>query len=197
MGSRISAIITDYLYNQGAIKDEDKEIYVYGFDCFILSLFQTIILLVIGVITNSIIDSVVFVIVFALIRRYSGGYHAETKIACTIWTSAMLVGAISFVNVVNIGEMKFLIFLMMVFNAIIIILYAPIRNENKPLNPILVGENRRKAIICTAIISVLALLLSNNYVNITYDIVVSQFMVAVMMVISILRREEEEYEEIS
>lgn len=197
MGAKFSVIITDFLYNQGAIKDEEKEIYLYGFECFILSFFQTVILLTIGVITNSIIETIVFVFVFALVRRYAGGYHAETQIACTVWTSVMLIGTISFHKLVQIEQMKYLMYLMMVFNIIIILLYAPIKNERKPINQIQIGENRRKAIICSVILTVLALLLSKLFSDITIDIVLSQFMVAVMMIISVLRREEDEYEEIS
>ncbi len=86
MSEKISGIITDFLLRKNVIKEEEKEIYYYGYETLIYSIWQMLLLLVLGMIMNQIVSTVIFLMVFVSMRKYTGGYHAETRMGCTFMT---------------------------------------------------------------------------------------------------------------
>ena len=68
-------------------------IYVYGIELMISSLIGTIVVLTMGILFKSVIESIIFMVSLSLIRFFSGGYHAQTYIRCnTVFAiSALLV----------------------------------------------------------------------------------------------------------
>ncbi|MBQ3514081.1 MAG: accessory gene regulator B family protein, partial [Lachnospiraceae bacterium] len=61
-------------------------IYYYGYETLIYSIWQMLLLLVLGMIMNRIVSTVIFLMVFVSMRKYTGGYHAETRMGCTFMT---------------------------------------------------------------------------------------------------------------
>ena len=55
-------------------------IYVYGIELMISSLIGTIVVLTMGILFKSVIESIIFMVSLSLIRFFSGGYHAQTKL---------------------------------------------------------------------------------------------------------------------
>lgn len=72
MSEKISGIITDFLLRKNVIKEEEKEIYYYGYETLIYSIWQMLLLLVLGMIMNRIVSTVIFLMVFVSMRKYTG-----------------------------------------------------------------------------------------------------------------------------
>lgn len=77
--SGLSKMIADFFVRENVIEHEEYEIYKYGSDILIENIGTTIFLICLGFIFNKEISTLIFIAVFAGIRRYSGGYHAKTK----------------------------------------------------------------------------------------------------------------------
>ncbi len=74
--SKLSECIAVGLARSSVIQNEDVELYAYGFYILISKLLFLIISLIFGVILNIVLESLVFYVLFSIIRAYAGGVHA-------------------------------------------------------------------------------------------------------------------------
>lgn len=83
---RFSEKILEYLIKSNVIEntDIDKEYYQYGIEITISSLLNVILIVIIGILTHSFFESVIFLVCFILIRQFTGGFHADTYIKCNL-----------------------------------------------------------------------------------------------------------------
>ncbi len=115
MSKKLSCIVTDFLVCRKVIEQDEIEIYRYGYEAFFSCLGQTLILISIGAVFGKLLYAFLFVLVFVCLRQYAGGYHAKTRIGCTIVTSScmlmnlMFVDAISELLCTHIVEMGFMV----------------------------------------------------------------------------------------
>ena len=84
MISFLSSKLADLLIKNEIVSSEDREIYIYGFEIIISSFFGASSVLFLGIILRSVIESLVFLIIFIVIRQCCGGYHANSYIKCII-----------------------------------------------------------------------------------------------------------------
>ncbi|MBR3834433.1 MAG: accessory gene regulator B family protein [Lachnospiraceae bacterium] len=98
----LSNIIAFYLYKNNYIKEDEIKIYRYGFAILLNSLNQIIVLIIFGFIFEQLLETVVFLFVFIITRRYVGGYHASKKITC-IALDIILLKHITTIQVIICG----------------------------------------------------------------------------------------------
>lgn len=135
-------MILDYLIRSNVIEDTDtdREYYLYGIEITVSSILNVILILGIGALTCSFVESIVFLVCFMLIRQFTGGFHADTYFKCN------LIFCISFVAVLILyyTTAKYLstyISILITFVCVSIILVkCPIEHVNKPI------PNSRKAV---------------------------------------------------
>ena len=80
--SSISGMITDTLWNQGIIQEEDVNKCRYGLDIFISSVLEIVSILIIAAVIGNFFQTLLFFAAFIPLRVYAGGYHADTKLRC-------------------------------------------------------------------------------------------------------------------
>ena len=97
--------------------------------------------------------------VFAGIRRYSGGYHAKTKLKCYILTITNWAVVIVLQRLQQkFGFTRFgieLIICCMVF--MVMFFFAPVENPGKPLFERVRIVNKRKTLIITLMVIIISL----------------------------------------
>lgn len=93
MITALAQIISGYLIKNKIIDNTKLDIYIYGFEIMISNIICFGMGLVIGAVCSEFIECILFLIVFILLRRYCGGYHAETYLKCDIifMTNILLV----------------------------------------------------------------------------------------------------------
>ena len=74
----INTVVTDILAKHGVIDKKEKYIYETGIELIISDIINIFLVLIAGVVTNTILYSIIYLTVFPLIRVFSGGYHAKT-----------------------------------------------------------------------------------------------------------------------
>ena len=79
--------IVEYLVKCGEISNNDYEVeyYRYGIEVALSSLLNLAIIIIIGIISMHIIESLIFLIVFIFVRQVTGGYHADTYFKCNLY----------------------------------------------------------------------------------------------------------------
>lgn len=105
---------------------EDEEIYIYGGELVISSLMAISLSLIFGFIVNNLFEIFCYISLFILLRRYTGGFHANTHIQCILGTFlfSVLLNILLYIQIHNI-----IIIISTWISAIIIVLLCPIKNS--------------------------------------------------------------------
>lgn len=110
------------------------EVYVYGVELLISSLISTVVIFVIGALTKTFFESVIFLISFSLIRVYTGGYHSMTYLKCNIVSALSYIAIVVFLYLITDFIKNPVIMLCgYVLTMFLAIIFAPVKHENKNL----------------------------------------------------------------
>lgn len=134
---KLSETIADYFFD-----DKDQyaiEIYIYGIELAISSLFGTILVILIGIVTRNLIESIIFMAALTSVRVFSGGYHANTYLKCNLITLASAIFTITLNKLLIIVFSKQIILYLLICTFVLllltIIIYCPVENKNKQIQP--------------------------------------------------------------
>ncbi len=178
--------LVNLMERTGSINSEERELYLYGIRQFINVLSNFLITVVIALWMDLFIESINLQISFLPLRIHAGGYHANTKIKCNLFSFSLVVLSLFLIKYI---EWNYLFSLgMLVFAVGIIIAWAPLEDSNKPLDSteIVVYRKRTRTILLLNILVVLISFFS-NIVMIYSSITVGVFMVAVLLLSSKIR----------
>lgn len=144
---KIAHNITNWLIKNGA-PECNKELYEYGAECLLNEIISDFLLLIFGILTNRILDIIIWLICFTAIRVNLGGYHANNHVTCTILSTLLgcfcvLISPIFIHNVVLI--------LLSIFSFFIIMKIAPVIHKNHPVSNIRQRMIRKVAIFIACI----------------------------------------------
>ena len=148
MLKNISIRLADRLIKCGAINADHKEICIYGFQLLISSLFSTSLVLSVGIGLGKFPETAAFLIVYILLRSYSGGYHANSYAVCTIVTLFVYFSVILLATFVNVNISAYLSLFLV--GVVLLFLLAPINSHKE----IFSTDARRYKIISLILFSV-------------------------------------------
>lgn len=117
-------------------KSGDKEVLIYGAELLISSIFEIIIILIIGSIMKQCLETVCFLLFFCPLRMMSGGYHAPNYTLCTIEFSVYYLVLCAFLP--TFGKLPGV--LLELISSVIIWVLAPVEDPNKPIR----GKRRER-----------------------------------------------------
>lgn len=180
MTHKIAGFIASMLQKSKVIEDDDSIFYQYGFEILIDTVLQTILLLIIGILLGKPMETLVFLIIFTLIRRYSGGYHANSKLKCTLVST--------FVMLISIGLPIFfsntISYIVGAVLAIITIwVFAPVEHPNRPLTDNAIRHCRIYSRVLTVLTGIVILVLNIYKPEYAYTASLSLFSVAILIIV--------------
>lgn len=126
--------LANMLIEKGISKKEDKEIIVYGLTSGIEIIFNIITTIVLGVFWGLIVESLVFLISFSMIRVYAGGYHCKKAINCYLFSSLIVILVLGIVKFIPEGDTIVFSMIMLLISLPIILKLAPMETPTKPLD---------------------------------------------------------------
>lgn len=91
MIEKCAGVITDWLISYGVIKKTDKELYSYAVYSIFLTLSPLLLAIGFGVVMGCVRQSIMIIIPFMIIRKFSGGYHARHSWSCLIGSCLLLL----------------------------------------------------------------------------------------------------------
>ena len=121
--------IINWLIKNSAISEENRELYEYAVYSAELLILPVIMAIVIGWLAGSIINGVLLIIPFMLLKKYSGGYHAKKLSICMIISTILLT-------------------------AMIKLSISPIQSDNKVLNEKEIRHYKKIAVMQLAVYSI-------------------------------------------
>ena len=150
------------------IDDERAEVINYGLQLLIGEIPKTILILAIAWVLGVFKLTLLAVLIITPYRAVVGGVHFKTHFKCILATSLFYIGKALFSKYIILGQtLKLIIvFIVCIFSAIMITLYAPADTEDVPI--LKKNERRIKMIFSYIIMSVLlviATLISNKTIS--------------------------------
>lgn len=120
------------LYEKSIINEEDMEIYGYGLKLLISTIFKVLGFLAVGIFTGLLKETIIFILFFSSLRIQAGGYHAKTVIGCFLGTLVLIFTSIVLVKILPVDYTTYFILITLVVSNLLIFIYAPLENKNKP-----------------------------------------------------------------
>lgn len=124
------------------IEPNEEEIVQYGLKILYSDFIGMIIFLIIGFIFNYTFDAFLLFCFIYPLRKYAGGFHAETKIGCYLLSCWLVLTVFYLVFIVNWNNWLYL--LTVVTCSIIIFLFSPVENGNKRLDQLQITKYKKR-----------------------------------------------------
>lgn len=182
--------IAEYLVKCGEISNNDYEVeyYRYGIEVALSSLLNLAIIIIIGIISMHIIESLIFLIVFIFVRPVTGGYHADTYFKCNLYLCLSFVLLLISYDFFSNNNNVYLVTAINIVSLLIISIFSPVENKNKPI----AKANRKglkiKSIVFSIIISIISIILHCK--SIKYGSILPLILLLISMLIIVAKLKE-------
>lgn len=185
----ISENISNILWTQGIIQEEDVERCKYGLNVFLSSFVEILSILLMSIIVGNFVETILFFTAFIPLRVYAGGYHADTKLKCYIISvmAYMIFAGVMCILPESLYLITCILCTMLSFSVVII--SSPIIHYNKNVNEI-ERKNYRKisVVICLFDILVVFIMFSIAAISkFSVSVALGQFAVTVSMIAALLK----------
>lgn len=116
------------------VSEDEREVYVYGFELLLSTVINMIALLAVSLLVGNALYFVSFLVFFYSIRLFCGGFHAKTYIRCFILTNSVFILLITLTNIISNShvDVKAVILALLLLSATIIFILSPVRNVHHP-----------------------------------------------------------------
>lgn len=176
---------TDW-YCKSTDSTEDLVIIKYGMELIIENIMKSILLIIVAIITNKVLETILVIGVFSLLRIQAGGIHMKSGLGCSL--------SMIFVWIVGVFGSKYfvlsntMITLVILLSIIALYLYAPNDTKNNPITDnnirnrkkigsillvmilavlmiFFIDSNMRSLIVIPLILEIITILPIVNYIN--------------------------------
>ena len=174
--------IVNFITEQDVISDESdvQDFYRYGIEISISSLLNIVLVVIAGILIHHIIESIVFLSLFILIRSFTGGYHADTYFRCKLLMCTTFI-LTALANSIFSNKFSLLIIIVLIcVTELIVSILGPIENKNKPIDDSKRIKLKIIGIVITLIINCTGLFLSRSYLGTM--IILTTFLIALLMI---------------
>ena len=180
--SRLASRITKRWVARNIITSDVYDCYVYGWEIILLTLLEITNILIIGLCTNSLGNAIIFLVTFVLVRKYTGGYHANTSLKCNI--CLIIIYLLNLYITINYeADIVILIAATLICGIAIIFKIGPIENENKPLSINQKESSKKLSILlfsgCCAVSFIFTKF--NTYIAITISITLIEILILMLI----------------
>lgn len=157
MIKKVSKYLVDFIESTGFLKAQENvtmEILTFGSSIFISTIWGWITVLAICVLKDRILEGVIFIVTFSLIRSYSGGYHAPDSRRCYAVYVGVFVLTVLFEKVRNVIHILEILVILLLF---LFCIYTPVGTEKNPIPKSLYRSRKIKSIIAIGILCIIYL----------------------------------------
>jgi accessory gene regulator B len=139
-------------------------------------------MLLVGIIMSLFYEALIFILVYSLLRKYTGGYHSSNNKYCLLISCLVMVIAMLIVKVLYTIKFNFIFYMIIIILSIIISVLTPVDDINKPFEDIeiqIYGIKSRLLVLVFVIISFLLTLFRIDY----YETIIVAFLITASMLL--------------
>lgn len=178
MFARTAEIITQKLQKNNTVTSEQYDLCRFGFQQGLTILLNLLTTICIGVIMGEFWQSVLFMIAYAPLRSFAGGYHAKTSILCYVYSILMMITVLFAIKLPLFND--FICIIAFLVSCVIIAILSPVEDSNKPLDYVEIKVYRKRTLVIISIESMFFIISyffnwKNVVICITYVFMVMAF----------------------
>lgn len=145
---RCAEVITAWLARHEVVSKDDKELYEYAVYSLLLSIMPVFLIMIMGLLMGKTKESILLILPFMAIRKYSGGFHAKHDWTCLLGSCGLL-----FLSIYTAAHIPYSLELcVLTFIAVIsLCIFSPIDSENRRLTH--AEKEKYKKIACSIAIA--------------------------------------------
>lgn len=182
----LANLFTNKLIFWNIIKPEDRELYTYGFWQGAIFIFNFITVVIIGWLCHMLWQSLIFMLAYGVLRPVAGGYHARTQRNCYIFSILFLLAILGLLYWFPWNPVRGISAAAIATS--IVFLFAPVEDENKPLDKIeQIVYKRRSRWISLVLLGMTIILMVLGISKIAYCISVSIMATAIILALGKLK----------
>ncbi|MBP5168076.1 MAG: accessory gene regulator B family protein [Oscillospiraceae bacterium] len=125
--------ISSFCISNGVICEQDREKYDYCYEVLLATALNIFIVALIGLATGFLLQTICFMLVFALLKSTVGGYHADSHVACFAGTVGTFLLYRLIAALIPVSLLPAISAMFAIFAGITVFLLAPVGTKNKPL----------------------------------------------------------------
>lgn len=152
MISRFSSFIARKILSGENLTNDERELYNYGFFMLTSHFLYFVLACLFGILFKCFWRAVVFYIVFQLIRRFAGGYHANTESRCEVLTSLSMLGSVGLIRLSELHNFNLPLLCTSLACGEIIFVLSPLDTPEKPLTKKELGCFRKVSRVLSVLI---------------------------------------------
>ena len=134
MIAKIAAAVSEWLVAQGAVTDKDKKLFAYAVYSFLFGMMPIFIIVILGLFFNMVLEGLLLITPFMLLRKFSGGYHLKSSIVCTITSTSLLLISLLAVRIASSHNASNILSIMVALSTITLFLLSPIDSDARRLS---------------------------------------------------------------
>lgn len=184
---RISNKFISFLCENNMIERDKQELYTYALEILLSSVLHFLTTIVIGIVCGMFAESLLLFVVFSLVRRFAGGFHASTPLKCYFFSIAANIIMLFLIAVVTKWGNDTAFYVILIISDLTIWLASPIESQNKPLSYKEKKVYRAVSIALSSVITALAVMVY-EFVAVNYGVSLcfGLTMVAIVLYTSLL-----------
>ena len=190
MINKLSSLISSKFVEHNIISKSVKDVYRYGIEITISSIIGFVITCLIGLLFRMLMQTMLFYVIFILLRSMTGGYHAKTYLKCNFIFSIITLFIVTFSKAAYEMQISFGILTLLFLPSIAIFIWiAPVETVNKPIKAEKRVYWKSISIVTSVLLYLLSLLLykSQHTLEATV-IVITIFSVSILCMIPIIQK---------
>ena len=169
------------------VDEENAEIYQFGLECMLLKAVHIMSYLVIGLCMGELLSLVVSGSILIPLRRKAGGFHAKTRIGCYIFSCGIITLLCLFNKILIMPVMGIA---GVIVADILVLLFAPVENENRELDAEERILFRKQAICCMAVVNVIlvVMFLFGKYLFVAYWLENGLIFAGILLLLGVMKK---------
>lgn len=158
MITKLSLTLAGYFAKKSVYDAEEINVYSYGFELLLSTVFNMVGIIVIALLMNELIGAILFCVAFVPLRLSAGGYHAKHHWSCILGFNMIFLAFAIINHYLNIEYMLPYSLVSAMISAILVWSLSPIEAVNKPLKPEQRKQQRNRSIILICVVLAVTLL---------------------------------------
>ena len=120
------------MVNEDFSEEERREIINYSMKRVKVRALFFLYVVLAGVILNVLFEGLLFWFSFCCIRKYAGGYHADTQVRCSLISGGIIIVVFMLLKFTPISMIVGI--LLQIGSYLVIVIFSPVENKNRKLN---------------------------------------------------------------
>lgn len=164
---KLADFVLNNLTNSNKINADNREIYAYALENFISSLITWIIFSLAAILLKIPYQMIIFVVFYAPIRKFAGGFHAKTRIGCLLLSLFSTLFLIYISMLISKSTLWYIGAIVCISLSIILIYtFAPVDHPNRRLTlekKYLNRQTSRYIIVTESVLVIIGILILHEW----------------------------------